>query len=112
MPKKPKVSGREAAIQVLREAGRPMKASEIAAAALELVKPKMKSKTPEATITALVYKSAAKGETFRKTGRGEFELIAETQAEPAGDLDEALKQEAKPARKSRKKEPESLELVK
>ncbi len=49
-----RVSGRDAVAKVLAD-GKPRKAKEITAAAVKLVKPAMKGKTPEATLASLLY---------------------------------------------------------
>lgn len=70
-----KTSGLDAAIQVLNEADRPMKAREVASIVVERkLAPGLKGKTPEATITAQLYSAAKKGERVRKAKEG-LELI-------------------------------------
>ena len=75
---KPKrVSGLDAAAQVLREAGKPMGCKEMVEAMVARKLWSSGGKTPDATISAAVGREiAAKGEKsrFRKAGPGKFEL--------------------------------------
>ncbi len=74
-PKAKKVSGLDAAAQVLREAGKPMSAKAMVETMLAKKMWTTGGKTPEATIyAAIIREIAAKKEASRfvKTGRGEF----------------------------------------
>jgi hypothetical protein len=68
-----RVTGRDAVRKVLAD-GQPRKTAEITAAAVKLIRPKPEGKTPEATVSALLYVQAKKGGFVEATGRGEFRL--------------------------------------
>jgi hypothetical protein len=71
-----RVSGRQAIAKVLAD-GQPRTAKDITTAAVKLVRPPMKGKTPEATLGALLYTQAkVDGGLVVKTGKGEFKLNA------------------------------------
>lgn len=86
MGKKP--SGKQAAIDVLREHGEPMLVKDLVAEAVK--RTSMKGKTPTATIAAQIYTGAKKGETFRIVKRGVVELLPDgAQPEAAGETEAA-----------------------
>jgi hypothetical protein len=69
----------DAAVRVLREAGKPMKCTDIVKEALAKGYWQTKGKTPHSTLyAAIIREIAAKGKDarFHKTGRGQFELSA------------------------------------
>lgn len=70
-----RVSGRDAVAKVLAD-GKPRKTKEITAAAVKLVRPAMTGKTPEATLSALLYTQAKRpdGLVVRTKQPGEFKL--------------------------------------
>jgi hypothetical protein len=68
-----KVSAREAAVAVLRRAGKPMPIAEVAAGVLKTKGVKLTGKTPSATIAAILYTSP----DFKRTGRGMVTLSAQ-----------------------------------
>jgi len=75
--KEKRPSGLDAAVRVLREAGKAMKCTDVVELALENGYWKTDGKTPAATIyAAIIREIAAKGaeSRFRKTDRGTFEL--------------------------------------
>lgn len=68
------VSGRDAVAKVLAD-GQPRKTAEITSAAVKLVRPPMTGKTPEATLSALLYTQAKRDDGLViLTGKGEFKL--------------------------------------
>jgi hypothetical protein len=75
-----RVTGRQAIAKVLAD-GQPRPAKEITAAAVKLIRPVSKGKTPEATLGAFLYTQAKKPDGLvEQTGRGEFRLRPEVQA--------------------------------
>jgi hypothetical protein len=77
--KERKPSGLDAAVRVLREAGKPMHCGDVVKTALEKGYWQTNGKTPAATIyAAIIREIAVKGgqSRFRKTDRGMFELTA------------------------------------
>ena len=69
----------DAAVRVLREAGKPMNCTDIVKEALAKGYWQTKGKTPHSTLyAAIIREIAAKGKDarFHKTGRGQFELSA------------------------------------
>jgi hypothetical protein len=72
------LSGKQAAIEILREKGGPMPVKQLCEEAVKRA-PGMKGKTPTATIAATIYTAAKKGKTFRMVERGVVELLDETQ---------------------------------
>ena len=72
-----KLSGLDAAVQILREASKPLNTSDMVKQMLEQGLWKTSGKTPASTIyAAIVREIATKGDKarFRKTERGKFEL--------------------------------------
>lgn len=84
------MSGREALIEVLRENGGRMKIKDATAEAVKRA-PRMKGKTPTATLAAMIYTAAKKpGGQFRVPEKGVVELVenpAETPIAPVEQLD-------------------------
>lgn len=70
-----RVSGRQALEKVLAD-GKPAKVGDITAAAVKLVRPPMKGKTPQATLSAQLYTQAKRpdGLVVRTKNPGEFKL--------------------------------------
>lgn len=69
------ISAKEAARQVLAAAAGPLNIKVICERVLAKENLALKGKTPDATIAAVLHVAAKKGDLFRKTGRGIFELI-------------------------------------
>lgn len=71
-----KVSAREAAVQVLRRAGKPMPVADVVAGVLRTKGVTLKGKTPSATVAAILYTAPE----FKRTGRGVVTLSAKGKA--------------------------------
>jgi hypothetical protein len=84
MTAKERVGGKKAMALVLAgNNGKAMKLKALTAAALPLIEPPMKGKTPEATLAAMAYVEAKKGAAglFAKTTKpGEFKITAKGRA--------------------------------
>lgn len=78
------ISGRQAAIDVLREMGGRGPVKDVCAEAAK--RAKLGGPTPNATVASMMYQRAKKGQTFRIVERGVVELI-EAQ-EPTQEQDE------------------------
>lgn len=74
-PSTSRVSGRDAILKVMAD-GKPRKAKDITAEAVKLIRPKPAGKTPEATLSALLYTQAKKpdGIVVRTSKTAEFKL--------------------------------------
>jgi hypothetical protein len=88
-----KVSGRQAAIDVLREAGGPLPIKQVTEEAAK--RAQMKGKTPTATVAATIYTDAKKDSpTFVIVGRGVVALADQPQngkaAEPVDESSPAV----------------------
>lgn len=83
-----KVSGRQAAVDFLREkGGGPLPVKEITAEAAS--RAKLAGKTPQATIAAQIYTAAKKGVLFKIAERGMVALLPEAEpGETSGDAPE------------------------
>lgn len=69
-------TAREVAVDILqKKGGGPIKVGELAKLVVDSDRTKLSGKTPAATVSAHIYTAAAKGLLFRKTGRGEVELL-------------------------------------
>ena len=70
-----RVTGSQALLHLLAD-GKPRKVGELTATAVKMVRPAMKGKTPEATLSAWLYTQAKKpgGAVVRTKKPGEFKL--------------------------------------
>jgi restriction system protein len=96
---------KQVAIDLLRTAGEPLHAKEIAKRVLESGRARLKGKTPEATITAMLAVGSKPGGPFTRVDKGTYAL-ADPAAAPAEELT-AEKPEAKPKPRSRKRQQET-----
>ncbi|MBA3560098.1 MAG: winged helix-turn-helix domain-containing protein [Gemmatimonadaceae bacterium] len=70
-----KVSGREALIRVLKKAGEPMKMKDLAAKALKMKGVRLKGKTPEQTLAAILAIENGKPDgLFERVAPGTYRL--------------------------------------
>jgi hypothetical protein len=72
---------KQVAIDVLRTAGKPLHANEIAKRVLDSGRTRLGGKTPEQTITAMLAVGSKPGGPFQRVGKGTYTL-ADTAAEP------------------------------
>jgi restriction endonuclease Mrr len=72
-----KLSFKEAAVKILKEAEEPLSAKEITKIALEEALIETSGATPDATMAAQLYTDSAK---FKKVGRGLFALVKQTES--------------------------------
>ena len=94
---------KQVAIDVLRQAGEPLHAKEIAKRVLASGRSsRLKGKTPEATISAMLAVGSKPGGPFMRVDKGTYAL-AEAATAPAEDTP-ADKPEAKPRTRQRQKE--------
>ena len=95
MADKKKVSAKQAAIQILSRAKRPMQVQELITKVLETPSVELKGKTPRATVAAQIYT----GREFEKAGRGIVKLAPEAKAEPEPKPRLAERRQKTPAKK-------------
>jgi hypothetical protein len=82
-----KVSGRQAAIDYLREnGGGPLPVKDVTAEAAK--RAGLKGKTPQATVAAMIYTGAKKGVGFKIAERGMVELLPDVGNETKGEASE------------------------
>ena len=94
---------KQVAIDVLRQAGEPLHAKEIAKRVLESGRcSRLKGKTPEATISAMLAVGSKPGGPFKRVEKGTYTL-AEAATAPAEEAP-AGKPEAKPRARTRQQE--------
>ncbi len=96
-------TAKQVAVDVLRKAGEPLHAKEIAKRLLESGRcPGLKGKTPEATISAMLAVGSKPGGKFKRVDKGTYTLAeaetAPTEEAPAG------RSEAKPRSRKRQQE--------
>jgi hypothetical protein len=92
---------KQVAIDLLRTAGEPLHAKEIAKRVLESGRARLKGKTPEATITAMLAVGSKPGGPFTRVDKGTYAL-ADPAAAPAEEQPEAT-----PKPRSRKRQQET-----
>jgi restriction system protein len=92
---------KQVAIDVLRTAGEPLHAKEIAKRVLESGRTRLGGKTPEQTITAMLAVGSKPGGPFKRVGKGTYTL-ADTAAAAPAEEGRATKAESKP--RARKKQ--------
>lgn len=82
MADKPKMSFKDAAIEILKESGEPLSYKEIASRAVEQGILNSEGKTPAATMGAQLYVDIKKNKKskFKKVGKGTFTLQAQTES--------------------------------
>src|SRR4051812_40442653 len=85
-----KISGREAAIEVLREMGGRGPIKEVTTEAAK--RAKLKGPTPHATVGSMIYNRAKNGVTFRIPEKGVVELLAEDAKPVEAETPEATEQ--------------------
>ena len=92
---------KQVAIDVLRTAGEPLHAKEIAKRVLDSGRARLGGKTPEQTITAMLAVGSKPGGPFQQVDKGTYALT-----EPANPAEEARaeKAEPKPRPRGRKKQ--------
>ena len=90
---------KQVAIDVLRTAGEPLHAKEIAKRVLESGRTRLGGKTPEQTITAMLAIGSKRGGPFKRVDKGTYTL-AGTAARPAEEVS-TDKPEAKPRSRKR-----------
>ena len=93
---------KQVAIDVLREAGEPLHAKEIAKRVLDSGRARLGGKTPEQTITAMLAVGSKPGGPFTRVDKGTYAL-AEAASVPA-DETSAEETEAKPRPRRRQKQ--------
>jgi HB1, ASXL, restriction endonuclease HTH domain len=94
---------KQVAIDVLREAGGPLHAKEVAKRVLESGRSSgLKGKTPEATISAMLAVGSKPGGPFKRVDKGTY-VLADATTPPDEDAP-ADKPEAKPRSRKRQKE--------
>ena len=91
---------KQVAIDVLREAGDPLHAKEIAKRVIDSGRTRLGGKTPEQTITAMLAVGSKPGGPFKRVDKGTYTL-ADDSTSPTKAV-RAQKREAKP--RSRKRE--------
>ena len=92
---------KQVAIDVLREAGEPLHAKEIAKRVLDSGRARLGGKTPEQTITAMLAVGSKPGGPFTRVDKGTYSL-AEATTVPAAEGD-TEKKESKPRPRTRQK---------
>jgi hypothetical protein len=92
---------KQVAIDVLREAGEPLHAKEIAKRVLDSGRARLGGKTPEQTITAMLAVGSKPGGPFTRVDKGTYSL-AEAATAPAAEGD-TEKKESKPRPRTRQK---------
>ena len=108
MAKKQPVTGepaKQVAIDLLREAGEPLHAKEIAKRVIDSGRARLKGKTPEATITAMLAVGSKPGGPFKRVDKGTYAL-ADAGAARAEEVT-AEKPAAKPKPRPRKRQQET-----
>lgn len=93
---------KQVAIDVLREAGEPLHAKEIAKRVLDSGRARLGGKTPEQTITAMLAVGSKPGGPFTRVDKGTYAL-AEGATAP-GEEEGAEKTESKPRTRGRQKQ--------
>ena len=96
---------KQVAIDVLRQAGEPLHAKEIAKGVIDSGRTRLGGKTPEQTITAMLAVGSKPGGPFTRVDKGTYTL-AEAAAAPAEEVT-AEKPAAKPKPRSRKRQQET-----
>jgi len=94
---------KQVAIDVLREAGEPLHAKEIAKRVIDSGRSRLGGKTPEQTITAMLAVGSKPGGPFARVEKGTYAL-AEAAGAPAQDVPAASKSKAKPRQRQRQKQ--------
>ena len=94
---------KQVAIDVLRTAGEPLHAKEIAKRVLESRRSRLGGKTPEQTITAMLAVGSKTGGPFQRVDKGTYTLAAEV-AEPPKPS-EAEEPKRQPARRRQPAKP-------
>jgi HB1, ASXL, restriction endonuclease HTH domain len=96
---------KQVAIHVLREAGEPLRAKEIAKRVLDSGRARLSGKTPEQTITAMLAVGSKPGGPFTRVDKGTYTLA---EAAAAGSEQAATeKPAAKPKPRPRKRQQET-----
>lgn len=91
---------KQVAIDVLRSAGEPLHAKEIAKRVLESGRTRLGGKTPEQTVTAMLAVGSKPGGPFTRVDKGTYAL-----AEPANvPAEQARAEKAEPRPRGRKKQ--------
>ena len=85
---------KQVVIDLLREAGQPLRAKEIATRVIHSGRARLKGKTPEATITAMLAVGSKPGGAFKRVDKGTYTLADE--AASAMNAGSTPKREAKP----------------
>lgn len=98
---KGKEPAKQVAIAILREAGEPLHAKEIAKRVLDSGRTRLGGKTPEQTITAMLAVGSKPGGPFTRVGKGTY-TVAETA--PAANEQAGDEPEPKPRGRTRKEE--------
>jgi hypothetical protein len=93
---------KQVAIDVLRKAGEPLQAKEIAKRVLDSGRARLGGKTPEQTITAMLAVGSKPGGPFTRVDKGTYALT-DAAAAPAEE-EGAEKTEAKPRSRRRQKQ--------
>ena len=94
---------KQVAIDVLREAGEPLHAKEIAKRVLDSGRTRLGGKTPEQTITAMLAVGSKPGGPFTRVDKGTYAL-AEARPPGRGGGDREARGEATPRPRKRQKE--------
>jgi hypothetical protein len=97
---------KQVAIDVLREAGEPLHAKEIAKRVLDSGRTRLGGKTPEQTITAMLAVGSKTGGPFTRVDKGTYALAEAAPAAPAEEVT-AETPEAKPKPRPRKRQQET-----
>jgi HB1, ASXL, restriction endonuclease HTH domain len=95
-------AAKQVAIDVLREAGEPLHAKEIAKRVLDSGRARLSGKTPEQTITAMLAVGSKPGGPFTRVDKGTYTLAEPATA--AGEEGRDEKAEPKPRPRRRKKQ--------
>ena len=90
---------KQVAIDLLREAGEPLHAKEIAKRVIESGRTRLKGKTPEATISAMLAVGSKPGGSFKRVDKGTYTL-----ADDARSNEEEPAQEGETQTRSKKRE--------
>lgn len=94
---------KQVAIDVLREAGEPLHAKEIAKRVIDSGRTRLGGKTPEQTITAMLAVGSKPGGPFTRVDKGTYAL-ADAAANAASEQAATEKAEAKPRPRKRQQE--------
>ncbi len=89
---------KQVAIDLLRKAGEPLHAKEIAKQVIESGRARLKGKTPEATITAMLAVGSKPGGPFKRVDKGTYALADDADSNREGRAQEG---ETRPRSKKR-----------